>query len=115
MPAKKKSKKNTPDLSTVPTGEVVEMDETERLTAFNLQLKIVALNSQIEAFNQRAISLQTELEVLPKKIQEAQEQRNELAGQYQKVYAELKESYGVPEGHEINLETGLVVPNPNPQ
>ena len=72
---KKKNGKKAPKLESVPAGTVVKMDEKERLGAYNLQLKIIALNSQLEAMQQRGIALQTELEILPKKAQEAQEQR----------------------------------------
>ena len=85
------------------------VEELERLKLYTTQLKIRALNSQLEAFQQRRNAIMVEIETLPKKMTEAQQQRDELLQGYQEEYTAMKEQAGVPEGHELNLETGEVV------
>lgn len=85
------------------------IDEMDRLQLFNQQLKIRALNSQLQAVEQRQNAIAVELEVLPAKKAEIEKQRDELLGEYQTAYGAMKEAAGVPDGHELNLETGEVV------
>lgn len=85
------------------------VSEMERLQLFNKQLKIRALNSQLQAIDQRQNAIAVELEILPTKKAEIEKQRDALLGEYQPEYAAMKEAVGVPEGSELNLETGEVV------
>jgi len=84
--------------------------KAQRLQVFNTQLKIRMLHSQAETLNQRHSSLLLELDVIPKKLKELEEQRNELVDEYNESYTALKEEMDVPAGTEINLETGELVP-----
>ncbi len=84
---------------------------TARLQVFNTQLKVRMLHAQGEALSQRHSSLLLELEMIPKKLKELEDQRNELVDEFNEGYKALKEEMDVPEGSEINLETGEVVPS----
>jgi hypothetical protein len=88
------------------------VSEMDRITLYNKQLKIRTLNAQLEAIKQRRGSIAMELQVLPKQEEEAKQQRDALLNEYQNEYTAMKEAAGVPEGHELNLETGEVVQLP---
>ena len=83
--------------------------ELVRLKLFNQQLKIVALSNRLEALNQRKQSISLELSVIPEKIKTAEDEQKKLLEDYKSRYAKLKEEAGVPDGHELNLETGEIV------
>lgn len=85
-------------------------EETKDL--FILQLKIVALNSRVEAMTQRRNAIANELNMLTLKQPEAEQERNKLLAEYKPRYEELKTKMEVPEGSEVNLETGEVVASP---
>jgi DNA repair exonuclease SbcCD ATPase subunit len=82
-------------------------EETKDL--FILQLKIVALNNRVEAMTQRKNALAQELNMLAVKAPEAEQERDKLLATYRPRYEELKSKLEVPEGSELNLETGEVV------
>lgn len=84
--------------------------ETARLQVYNTQLKVRMLHAQAEALTQRHSSLMLELDMLPKKLKELENQRNELVDEFNKGYKALKEEMDVPEGSEVNLETGEIIP-----
>jgi len=97
------------------TKKKATVNETERLKLYAKQLKIRTLNAQLEAFQQRRNAIAVELDVLPKRADEAQQQRDVLLQEYQQEYTTMKEAAGVPEGSELNLETGETVQLQQPQ
>lgn len=82
------------------------LEETELLKLQNLRLRVSAADSRIEAIRQRQNALMIELNVLPDKLKESEAQRKELADAFTTAYASAKESAEIPEGMELNLETG---------
>ncbi len=86
--------------------------EVDRLRLLNKQLKIRTLSAQLEAITQRQTAIAVEMEVLPTKKTELEKQRDELFEEYKKEYVEMKETAGVPEGSDLNLETGELVQSP---
>jgi vacuolar-type H+-ATPase subunit D/Vma8 len=79
------------------------------LRLYTTQLKIRTLTAQMEALQQRRNALILEAETLPKKLQDVQTQRESLVKEYQADYSAMKSAMGVPDGNEINLETGEVI------
>ncbi len=86
-----------------------ENADMERLLLFTKQMKIRTLNADLNSFQNRQNALAMELDAIPKKAQEAQEQRDKLLEEYKQEYTTMKEAAGVPEGSELNLETGEIV------
>jgi len=86
--------------------------ELERLKVYATQLKVVALNAQLDSIQQRHNAIQIEISLLPTKAQEVQKQRDALLEQYKEDYTALKKAAGVPEGSDLNLETGEIVESP---
>ncbi len=84
--------------------------EKERLSeVYITRLKVQVLQGNIEAFQQRQRALAIELEVIPKKLADAEAQRADLLASYQAAYQQLKDDMELEEGQEVNLETGEVV------
>jgi len=81
----------------------------QRLELYTQQLKIVALQNRIEAIKQRQQALTMEASLIPERLKAAEDEQKKMLEAYQAEYAKLKEELEVPEGHEINLETGEVV------
>jgi len=86
-----------------------DLYETERLKIYATRLKVQVLQGAIDAFRQRQNALAIEMDVLPKKMAEAESQQSELLKEFEAAYAGLKEKLGLEEGQEVNLETGEIV------
>lgn len=83
--------------------------EEERKDLYILQLKIVALNNKLDAMQSRQTALAAESGAISTAIPKIEEERNKLLNEYKPRYTELKSNMEVPEGSELNLETGEVV------
>jgi hypothetical protein len=83
--------------------------DQERNELFIQQLKIVALNSRLDALMQRQQALVAESNLIAVRKPEMERERSALLSSYQTRYEQLKKTLEVPEGHELNLETGEVV------
>jgi hypothetical protein len=83
--------------------------EMERLQLYTTQLKIVALNNRVEAMKQRQQAINMEAAIIPDKLKAAEEEGKRLIEIYRSGYDKLKETMEVPEGKEVNLETGELV------
>ena len=87
--------------------------DTERNELFVQQLKIVALNSRLEAINQRQQAILAESSLIEVKKPEVERERDALLAEYKPRYEKLKTKMEVPEGSDLNLETGEVVASPS--
>ena len=83
--------------------------EIDRLKLFAKQLKIRTLNAQLEAITQRQTAIAVEMEMLPTRKNDLGQQRDVLLEEYKVEYVAMKEAASVPEGSELNLETGELV------
>jgi len=83
--------------------------EADRLKVYATQLKVSALTAQLEALKQRQNAIMVEINALPERTKQVEEQRTALLEQFKVDYVALKEAVGVPEGKELNLETGEFV------
>lgn len=86
-----------------------KLSETELLKLQNLRLKVNALDNRLEAMKQRQNAIMIELQVIPGKLKEAEQEREQLADAFNSAYTTAKETAEVPEGMELNLETGEAV------
>jgi len=87
----------------------------KRLECFNLRLKAINSQSQIQALNEALKRASVELNAIPGRIEEVKKQAQSLEQQYMASYEELKKILDCPEGCEINLETGAIFDPNRPQ
>jgi len=93
-----------------------KIDETNvaekvRTELYIKQLKIVALNSRMEALKQRQNAISAELNVLSIRVPETEAELKQMLEVYKPEYENLKKKLEVPTDHELNLETGEFVKN----
>ena len=82
--------------------------DQERTNLYITQLKIVALNNRVEALKQHQRATSAELNLVATRLPEVEKERDQLLNAYKPAYEKLKAKLEVPEGHELNLETGEV-------
>jgi hypothetical protein len=64
--------------------------------------------AQVEMIGQRRQALMMELNILPEREKQIQAQRDETVKQLQAAYTKAREQLQVPEGLDINIETGEI-------
>lgn len=84
------------------------VEELQLLKLQNLRLRVSAIDGKIEAIQQRSQALAIEMQVLPGKLEEAKAAREKQATEFQSAYTAAKEELEIPEGMDINLETGKI-------
>jgi len=84
----------------------LELSEVRFLKIDNLRLKFQNSLTALEALNQKRNALSIEVQVLPERIQRAEEQKKSLQERFEAEYSKLKEELEVPEGMELNFESG---------
>ena len=90
------------------------LEELELLKLQNMRLHVSSLDGRLEATKQRHQALSVEMQILPEKLQQIQKEREAKAQEFNNAYAAAKEKLEVPEGKEIDLETGSIVDAPPP-
>ncbi|MCP3685844.1 MAG: hypothetical protein GY861_24610 [bacterium] len=98
--------------STTTGTAMTTMPEVERLRLLNQRLKYGVVETQFEAVKQRQNALTIELRAMPVQMKEMQETLNTMSADFNEAYIAAKKKYEVPEGYELNLETGEVVQPP---
>ncbi len=91
------------------------LDELQTLKLQNMRLRVAALDGKAEAITQRGQALSIEMQVLPSKLEEVKKERESKAQEFTAAYTAAKEELEVPEGMEIDLETGKLVEAPSQQ
>lgn len=84
----------------------LELKEDQFLKIDNLRLKFQNSLTALEALTQRRNALSVEAQVLPERIKKAEESKDALQKQFEAEYTKLKEELEVPEGLELNFESG---------
>jgi len=87
----------------------------EQQELFVLQLKMAALAKQVGVFEERQARLSTEAQLLETNKLLVSRDHEELRAIYKPRYDKLKKVLEVPEGKELNLETGDTVDAPPQQ
>ena len=87
----------------------VDLSREQLLELQMLNHKAGKLSAQVEMIGQRKQALMLELNILPEREKQIQTQRDEVVKQLQAVYLKAREQMQVPEGMEINIETGEIV------
>jgi len=90
------------------------VNNEQRTTVHNLQLKILLINTQLELIQQRRNAITLEMDVLPVKTNDLQKRRKELVVEFKDKYEKLKSIMNVPDNSELDLETGKIVPKQTP-
>lgn len=80
-----------------------------------LNQKAHRLVAQLEALSQRKAALALEMNILPEKEKELQSQRDTMLTQLRDMYAKAKAQAGIPDGMELDIETGEAVQPPQQQ
>jgi len=91
-----------------------KLDELALMKLQNVRLRVSVVDGKLEALTQRRQALAVELQILPERLEEAKKNREKLAAEFTSAYEAAKKELNVPEGKEINLETGEIV-DANPQ
>lgn len=74
--------------------------------------KVHRVVAQLESLSQRKQAINLELSIIPEKEKELQGQRDAYLEDLRSKYAAAKEQAGIPEGMEMNLETGAPMEAP---
>jgi hypothetical protein len=88
----------------------------ERWRCFALKMKALNTNTQVQALNEALKRASVEMQALPGRIKEVQQNGQRLEQQFNVAYEQLKVDMECPDGYEVNLETGeLFDPSRPPQ
>jgi len=86
-----------------------KLSEDKLLKIDNLRLKYQNSLTLVEAIRQRRDNLATELRVIPERLEKAEKDAESKKSAFESAYKELKEEFEVPDGKELNFETGEFV------
>jgi len=85
-----------------------KLDELKLLKLQNLRLRISVLDGKTEALSQRRQAIAIEMQVIPDRLEETKKARETLASEFTAAYTAAKKELNVPEGKELDLETGKI-------
>jgi hypothetical protein len=83
-----------------------ELTREQLLELQVLNHKAGKLQAQIEMINQRKSALAMEMNILPEREKQVKAQLDEVVKQLQEQYTKAKQLAQIPEGQELNIETG---------
>jgi SMC interacting uncharacterized protein involved in chromosome segregation len=93
------------------SNQKIQDKKTELTREQLLELQVMnqkagKLSAQLEMIGQRKQALMMELNILPDREKMVQTQRDEVVKQLQEAYSAAKQLAQIPDGMELNIETG---------